>query len=88
MNPTTKGSIAEAVIAAGAVKRGVVVLRPISELAGQATLHLRPASGVNGQRLAIKYAEHHRLTGAIAQLGERLAGSQKVGGSSPPGSIA
>jgi hypothetical protein len=31
MNPSTKGSIAEAVIAAEAVKLGVVVLRPIVE---------------------------------------------------------
>jgi PD-(D/E)XK endonuclease len=31
MNPSTKGSIAEAVIAAEAVKLGVVVLRPLVE---------------------------------------------------------
>ena len=62
-------------------------LVPISELNGQATLSLRLAPAVNGQQLAIKYAEQYRLNGAIAQLGERLAGSQKVGGSSPPGSI-
>jgi hypothetical protein len=159
MNPSAKGSVAEAVIAAEAVKLGVVVLRPIvegrrydlifdiagallrvqcksaprrgevivvrtgtsrltprgyvrttytasevdaiaiycpdtdecyllpiSEVDGQAGVHLRLTPAINGQQLAIRYAEQYRLNGAIAQLGERLAGSQKVGGSSPPGS--
>jgi hypothetical protein len=31
MNPTTKGSVAEAVIAAEAVKAGIQVLRPLIE---------------------------------------------------------
>ncbi len=39
------------------------------------------------RHVGVTLAETYRL-GAIAQLGERLAGSQKVGGSSPPGSIA
>ena len=30
--------------------------------------------------------QSNRLTGAIAQLGERLHGMQEVGGSIPPGS--
>ena len=62
-------------------------LLPIAELDGQATLHLRLTPAIDGQQVAVKYAERYRLKGAIAQLGERLAGSQKVGGSSPPGSI-
>jgi hypothetical protein len=159
MNPSAKGSIAEAVIAAEAVKAGVQVLRPLIEGArydlafdiddsfvriqckwgtrqgavvsayirtcrltprgyvrttydasevdafgvycaepdecyliplrdveGQSKVQLRLTPAANGQELAIRYAETYRLNGAIAQLGERLAGSQKVGGSSPPGS--
>jgi hypothetical protein len=161
MNPSTKGSIAEAVIAAEAVKAGVQVLRPLIEGArydlvfdvegqfvriqckwgtrqgavisayigtcrltprgyirttydasevdafalycadldecyliplgdveGQSKVQLRLTPAANGQELAIRYAETYRLNGAIAQLGERLAGSQKVGGSSPPGSTS
>jgi hypothetical protein len=61
--PGTKGAIAEAVIAAEAIK---------------------PAA--NRQELAIRYAEPYRLPGAIAQLGERRAGSAKVEGSSPSSS--
>jgi hypothetical protein len=159
MNPSTKGSIAEAVIAAEAVKAGVQVLRPVIEgsrydlvfdlggrfvriqckwgtrqgavisayigtcrltprgylrttydasevdafglycaeldecyliplrdVEGQHKVQLRLTPAANGQELTIRYAETYRLNGAIAQLGERLAGSQKVGGSSPPGS--
>ncbi len=159
MNPSAKGSIAEAAIAAEAVKLGVVVLRPLIEgrrydlmfdidglllrvqckwgnreggvvsafirtcrltprgyvrttygaseidaigiycadldecyliplrdVAGQSRVQLRLTPAANGQEHAIRYAETYRLKGAIAQLGERLAGSQKVGGSSPPGS--
>jgi hypothetical protein len=61
-------------------------LVPITDIAGQSYLHLRLTPAVNGQELAIKYAERYRLKGAIAQLGERVAGSHEVGGSSPPGS--
>jgi PD-(D/E)XK nuclease superfamily protein len=159
MNPSTKGSIAEAAITADAVKAGVQVLRPVIEgsrydlvldlagrfvrvqckwatrqgavisasirtsrltpggyvrttydasevdafglycaeldecyliplrdVEGQSKVQLRLTLAANGQELAIRYAETYRLNGAIAQLGERLAGSQKVGGSSPPGS--
>jgi hypothetical protein len=161
MNPSAKGSIAEAAIAAEAVKLGVVVLRPLVEgrrydlvfdvdgvllrvqckwctrqgavlsayigtcrltprgylrttydasevdafglycadldecyliplrdVEGQSKVQLRLTPAANGQELAIRYAETYRLNGAIAQLGERLAGSQKVGGSSPPGSTS
>ncbi len=159
MNPSTKGSIAEAAIAAEAVKLGVVVLRPlvegrrydlmfdidgmllrvqcrwgnykgaviaahigtcrltprgyvrttyatseidaigiycadldkcylvpVNDVAGQSYLHLRLTPAANNQELAIKYAATYELKGAIAQLGERVAGSHEVGGSSPPGS--
>jgi hypothetical protein len=159
MNPSTKGSIAEAAIAAEAVKLGVVVLRPIVEgrrydlmfdidgglvrvqckwanrkgdviaahigtcrltprgyvrttyapeeidaialycaeldecylvpvddVRGQSYLHLRLAPAANNQEAAIRYAATYEFPGAIAQLGERVAGSHEVGGSSPPGS--
>ena len=63
-------------------------LIPLSDVAGQSKVQLRLTPAANGQELAIRYAETYRLKGAIAQLGERLAGSQKVGGSSPPGSTS
>jgi hypothetical protein len=157
--PSTKGSIAEAVIAAEAIKLGVVVLRPlvegrrydlvfdadglllrvqckwacrkgnvvvvnvrtsrltprgyvsttyapsevdaiaaycaeldecyllpIEEVQGRHAVHLRLTPAANGQELAIRYAQPYRLPGAIAQLGERRAGSAKVEGSSPSSS--
>ena len=48
-------------------------------------LYLRLAPAKNNQMLKLHFAEQYRL-GAIAQLGERLAGSQKVAGSSPASS--
>ena len=64
-------------------------LLPIEELAGQSYLHLRIAPSRNNQRIGVRMAEDYDLAkmiarlGAVAQLGERLAGSQKVRGSSP-----
>jgi PD-(D/E)XK nuclease superfamily protein len=60
---------------------------PIGDVEGQRVVHLRTRPARNGQRKRLHFAEHYRL-GAIAQLGERLAGSQKVAGSSPASSIA
>ena len=40
----------------------------------------------NAQRACINLASDFEFQGAIAQLGERSAGSRKVGGSSPPSS--
>jgi hypothetical protein len=161
MNPSTKGSIAEAVIAAEAVKAGVQVLRPLIEGArydlvfdvggrfvrvqcksvarrgdvlvipirtsrhtpqgyvrtrytadevdaiaayypatdrcylipmqdvrDRWEIRLRLARARNNQEFAITYAEDYEFYGAIAQLGERVAGSHEVGGSSPPGSTS
>jgi prevent-host-death family protein len=62
-------------------------LIPIDVAAGKRQLHLRLDPPRNGQRACINLAGDYRL-GAIAQLGERSAGSRKVGGSSPPSSIA
>jgi hypothetical protein len=56
-------------------------------------VHLRLGPCRNNQSLGIRWARDYefgatlaRLNGPIAQLGERLAGSQKVVGSSPTGS--
>ena len=59
----------------------------IEQVAGQDWLSLRVDAPRNGQRAAVHLAADYTLSGAIAQLGERLTGSQKVAGSSPAGSI-
>jgi hypothetical protein len=59
---------------------------PIEEFAGLTTIHLRLAPARNNQRELVRWARDYPL-GAVAQLGERLAGSQKVRGSSPLSSI-
>jgi prevent-host-death family protein len=41
----------------------------------------------NGQRAAINYASDYEFSGAVAQLGERGAGSAEARGSSPLSSI-
>jgi prevent-host-death family protein len=60
-------------------------LLPISLAAGRSVIHLRLDPAKNGQEGGINYARDYEL-GAIAQLGERSAGSRKVGGSNPPSS--
>jgi hypothetical protein len=60
---------------------------PIEEFAGQGYVHLRLRPARNGQQAGLKWCAQYPL-GAIAQLGERLAGSQKVVGSSPTSSTA
>ena len=66
---------------------------PIEWLGDRTTIQLRVGPSRNNQRARINWADDYafeRLTfgldGAIAQLGERLRGTQEVGGSSPPGS--
>jgi hypothetical protein len=58
---------------------------PIREFEGQFIAHLRLAPTGNNQAVRIKWAADYEL-GAIAQLGERRAGSAKVAGSSPASS--
>jgi prevent-host-death family protein len=53
---------------------------------GVVTLRLKRAG--NNQRAAINWAADYEFQGAIAQLEERLTGSQEVVGSSPTSSIA
>ena len=59
---------------------------PIDEVASRHAVHLRLVRAANNQEVAIKYAASYEFAGAIAQLGERSAGSRKVGGSNPPSS--
>ena len=61
---------------------------PIDVVQGKRAMYLRLRPAANGQQSAINYAERYLLPGAIAQLGERLAGSQKVAGSSPASSTS
>ena len=60
---------------------------PISKVAGHSGFHLRLVPASNNQELAINWAADYDF-GAIAQLGERRAGSAKAGGSSPPSSTS
>jgi hypothetical protein len=62
-----------------------VFLVPVSVVAGRSAIRLRIDPPRNGQRACINLASEYRL-GAIAQLGERPAGSREVVGSSPTSS--
>ena len=62
-------------------------LLPIEEFAGRTHAYLRLSQAKNNQSLRVHWAASYEL-GAIAQLGERRAGSAKVAGSSPASSIA
>jgi PD-(D/E)XK nuclease superfamily protein len=69
-------------------------LLPPGTFVGRPSVRLRLAPTKNNQQRGINWAEDFefaatlRSLGAIAQLGERLTGSQKVTGSNPVGSIA
>jgi prevent-host-death family protein len=63
-------------------------LIPIDLIAAQDWISLRVDPPRNGQRAALHLAADYTLHGAIAQLGERLTGSQEVGGSNPPSSTS
>jgi PD-(D/E)XK endonuclease len=69
-------------------------LVPIERIEGRPALALRIAPTKNNQRRRVNWADDfdfaatlERQYGAIAQLGERLRGTQEVAGSSPAGSI-
>ena len=55
---------------------------PVALVAGKSYLYLRLDAPRNNQRIGVTMAADYEF-GAVAQLGERLAGSQKVRGSSP-----
>jgi prevent-host-death family protein len=61
-------------------------LLPAIVAAGTQAIHLRLQVPRNRQRAAINWAADYELQGAIAQLEERLSGTQKVAGSSPASS--
>ena len=58
---------------------------PIGLVDGRVSISLRLVPARNNQKVLVHWAADYRL-GAIAQLGERLTGSQEVGGSNPPSS--
>ena len=58
---------------------------PNSVVAGRSYIHLRLHPAKNNQQHGVTMAAEYQF-GAIAQLGERLTGSQKVAGSSPASS--
>jgi prevent-host-death family protein len=58
-------------------------LVPIDRVAGIGRLTLRLALARNNQRAALHFAAQYEFPGAVAQLEERLTGSQEVTGSSP-----
>jgi hypothetical protein len=60
---------------------------PIDMVAGRRAIYLRLEPARNNQEAAINFAADYEF-GAIAQLGERSAGSRKVGGSNPPSSTS
>jgi PD-(D/E)XK endonuclease len=60
---------------------------PIDEFERRTFAHLRLGPARNGQVIGVKMADDYPL-GAVAQLGERSAGSRKVRGSSPLSSIS
>ena len=55
---------------------------PIAQFLGRTNVHLRLGPTRNGQLRGVKMADDYPL-GAVAQLGERRAGSAKVRGSIP-----
>ena len=65
---------------------------PFAMCDGRTVMQLRIAPSRNNQAKGIHWAEQYEFgatlgsRGAIAQLGERLSGTQKVAGSSPAGS--
>jgi hypothetical protein len=60
---------------------------PIAKIAHHRQFQLRLGPARNNQTKGINWATEYDL-GAIAQLGERSAGSRKGGGSSPPSSTS
>ena len=67
---------------------------PFEAFGSQTQVYLRLSPARNNQRLLVNWARDYEFAatlgrhhGAIAQLGERLDGIQKVAGSSPAGSI-
>jgi hypothetical protein len=82
------------VIAAYCLANDTCYLLPNEMSVGRANIHLRLTPCRNNQQAGVHWARDYefratlaRLYGPIAQLGERLSGTQKAAGSSPAGSI-
>ena len=80
-------------IAAYCAELDTCYLLPLAMSANRAAVQLRLGPTRNNQQRLINWARDFEFGarlfahGPIAQLGERLRGTQEVGGSSPPGSI-
>jgi prevent-host-death family protein len=61
---------------------GTCFLIPVDVAEGKSAVTLRLVPARNGQRAALNWADQYRL-GAVAQLAERLAGSEEARGSNP-----
>ena len=61
-------------------------LLPSELVVGRGSIWLRVKLALNGQRGCVNLASNFELSGAIAQSGERLRGTQEVAGSSPASS--
>jgi prevent-host-death family protein len=57
-------------------------------VSGLGSLRLRLPPALNQQRAALNFAAEYEFRGAVAQLEERVAGSDEVRGSSPLSSTA
>jgi prevent-host-death family protein len=75
------------VVAAYCGELDQVYFLPVELVAGRRTFQLRISPPKNKQRASIHFESEFRL-GAVAQLGERLSGTQEAGGSSPPSSTS
>jgi prevent-host-death family protein len=58
-------------------------LLPIAMVAGRRAIFLRVSPPRNAQRACVNLGADFEFSGAVAQLGERLGGTQKARGSSP-----
>ena len=70
-------------VAAHCPETATSYLIPFELVAGTSGFQLRLSPPKNSQRAAIHYAADFEFAGAVAQLGERRAGSAKATGSSP-----
>ena len=84
---TRRGYSEDEIDAIGAYGPGVdkCYLVPMPLASGRKQIYLRLSPTRNHQRVGIHLADEYEL-GAIAQLGERLRGTQEAAGSSPASS--
>jgi hypothetical protein len=62
-------------------------LLPVDVFAGKGAVYLRLGPARNNQRASVHFAARYEFPGAVAQLAERLAGSEEARGSNPLSSI-